>query len=126
MLAARNTLIEKNTVVPVHGDCLDNQSIDQAKQKEVNQTHGHGLISSDLSFNSDPVTHCHCYSCFRKINRLTICSISMIQSDGRGDFLNNYLFCKVNIRHHEIETCPQMGYQNNNYHYFLMNLSRIF
>ena len=51
----RNTLIEKNTVVPVHGDCLDNQSIDQAKQKEVNQTHGHGLISSDLSFNSDPV-----------------------------------------------------------------------
>ena len=66
-LAVWNTLIEKNTVVPVHGDCLDNQSIDQAKQKEVNQTHGHGLISSDLSFNSDPVTHCHCYSCCRKI-----------------------------------------------------------
>ena len=67
MLAVWNTLIEKNTVVPVHGDCLDNQSIDQAKQKEVNQTHGHGLISSDLSFNSDPVTHCHCYICCRKI-----------------------------------------------------------
>ena len=68
VLALWNTLIEKNTVVPVHGDCLDNQSIDQAKQKEVNQTHGHGLISSDLSFNSDPVTHCHCYSCCRKIS----------------------------------------------------------
>ena len=67
VLAVRNTLIEKNTVVPVHGDCLDNQSIDQAKQKEVNQTHGHGLISSDLSFNCDPVTHCHCYSCCRKM-----------------------------------------------------------
>ena len=55
MLALWNTLIEKNTVVPVHGDCLDNQSIDQAKQKEVNQTHGHGLISGDISFDSDPV-----------------------------------------------------------------------
>ena len=37
----------------------------------------------------------------------------MIHGDGRGDFLNNYLFCKVNISHHEIRTCPQMGCQYN-------------